>query len=136
MSTLKTVQRGSKGASFFKIRAKAWLKLDEYDLAVRSYYQAIKLDPECVDTHVDLAWLFATCPDDKIRDGQQAVKFAQYAYFLDDENPKVTETLAAAHAEAGNFEEAVRWRTESLKSDFPQPHSSLNPIILMDVKND
>ncbi|NIP84862.1 MAG: hypothetical protein GTO03_04620 [Planctomycetales bacterium] len=63
-----------------------------------------------------LAWLLATCPEDKIRDGKQAVHYAQLARQIitdaaDNDQvqrlqPEMLDALAAAYAEAGDFERA------------------------------
>src|SRR5262249_49421907 len=62
-----------------------------------------------------LAQLLATCPDDKVRDGKRAVQYATTACELTDwKVPSCLETLAAAYAEAGQFEEAIRYQTRAL----------------------
>ena len=62
-----------------------------------------------------LAWTYATDPDPKLRDGKKAVQLAtrcvgtthrRVASFLD--------TLAAAHAEAGDFKLAIETSREAL----------------------
>jgi tetratricopeptide (TPR) repeat protein len=55
-----------------------------------------------------LAWLLATSPDERVRDGRQAVAVAERAAHLSDyENPIALDTLAAAYAEAGRFDNAI-----------------------------
>lgn len=57
----------------------------------------------------NLAWLLATCPDPAVRDGQEAVRWARRAVELAGRpDPAVLDTLAAALAERGDFDEAVR----------------------------
>ncbi len=56
----------------------------------------------------NLAWLRATCPDPALRNGFEAVRLATEACALTNwENPGFVNTLAAAYAEAGRYEEAV-----------------------------
>ena len=56
----------------------------------------------------NLAWLLATCPDARIRDGVQAVKHAERACALTHYGvTPIVGTLAAAQAEAGRFDEAI-----------------------------
>ena len=62
-----------------------------------------------------LAWLLATCPAPEIRDGNKAVKLAKRA--CDDtawEIPAVIDTLAAAYAETGDFEQAEAMAVKAL----------------------
>jgi len=86
--------------------------------AIAAYAQAIQANPLNIDAYVALAWLLATHPDERLRDGKRAVVLAQKALALESgpTHPSLMETLAAAHAEAGYFEEAVYWRTESLSA--------------------
>jgi len=69
----------------------------------------------------ELAWLLATYPDSKSRDGAEAVRLAEHACALTDRRiPAFLDTLAAAYAEAGNFESAISAAEEALK----RAHSS------------
>ena len=69
------------------------------------------------------AWLLATCPDPAVRDGPRAVKMAQRAVGVE-ETAKTRDTLAAAYAEAGQFEDAVREETKAIalaEAKQPEP---------------
>jgi len=69
----------------------------------------------------ELAWLLATYPDSKSRDGAEAIRLAERACVLTDRRiPALLDTLAAAYAEAGNFESAISAAEEALK----RAHSS------------
>ncbi|MBX7074750.1 MAG: tetratricopeptide repeat protein [Pirellulales bacterium] len=54
-----------------------------------------------------LAWLLATSPDDKVRDGEEAVRLAEGICAKYPDRASYLDTLAAAYAAAGRFEEAV-----------------------------
>jgi tetratricopeptide (TPR) repeat protein len=60
------------------------------------------------------AWLLATCPDQAVRNGAKAVELAQQAVKRD-ANPRLRDTLAAAYAETGKFEDAVREETDAIE---------------------
>jgi protein O-mannosyl-transferase len=55
-----------------------------------------------------LAWVLATNPDAKVRNGTEAVSDALLAAQTDGSDPIVWDTLAAAYAEIGRFDEAVK----------------------------
>jgi Flp pilus assembly protein TadD len=78
-----------------------------HDAAVH-YETALRLDPANVAATNHLARLLATCPDDGVRNGARAVALAEPACRLTGgRNAGLLDTLAAAYAEAGQFDEAV-----------------------------
>ena len=64
----------------------------------------------------ELAWLLATHPDSKFRDGARAIALAERACALTEGRaPIMLDTLAAAYAEAGDFRRAITAGEEALK---------------------
>jgi len=63
----------------------------------------------------ELAWLFATYPDSKSRDGTEAVRLAERACDLTGRRiSALLDTLAAAYAETGDFPRAISVAEEAL----------------------
>ena len=63
----------------------------------------------------ELAWLLATYPDSKSRDGTEAVRLAERACNLTERRiPALLDTLAAAYAETGDFPRAISVAEEAL----------------------
>jgi tetratricopeptide (TPR) repeat protein len=107
-------------------RGHAWALKGNSSRAIRDFREAIRLDPEAFDSYNGLAWLEATCPQAEYRDGRLAVKHAQTACRLCNYGHwYCLGTLAAAYAEAGDFEQAVRWTRASLEFAPPQHHAEL-----------
>src|SRR5205823_6531256 len=67
----------------------------------------------------DLAIYHAASEFDDARDGKRAVKEAKQALELDPENFWYMDTMAAAYAEVGNFEDAVRWQRRAMENPDP-----------------
>ena len=71
--------------------------------------EAIRIKPDFSMALNTLAWVLATHPNPGIRDGTEAVRLATRAVELSNEkNAGYLDTLAAAHAEAKDFDAAVK----------------------------
>ncbi|MCB1056041.1 MAG: tetratricopeptide repeat protein [Acidobacteria bacterium] len=89
--------------------AKALAGSGRLDDALPHYEQAVALEPRSSTLAASLAWLYATNPDDTVRDAAKAVQLAETADKLSGGgDPVALDTLAAAYAEAGRFPDAVR----------------------------
>jgi len=76
--------------------------------AIEQWQEALAIQPENGNAASNLAWAFATCPEDSIRNGPQAVELAEKALRLSGEKiPIIFRILAAAYAESGRFPEAI-----------------------------
>lgn len=85
------------------------LKDDKIAEAIQHWREAARFDPEWAELLNNLAWILATHPDEKIRNGREAIDLARKAVKLvGDKFPRFMDTLAAAYAECGNFAEARR----------------------------
>jgi tetratricopeptide (TPR) repeat protein len=88
----------------------------EYEKAIQDYTAALRLNAKYSQAYFKLAWLYATCPKDKLRHAEKSLAYARKAReLLGREDPHILEALAAAHAENGQFEEAVRWQKKALE---------------------
>ena len=94
-------------------RGYSYARSDKRQQAIEDYDRAIGIDPDNATFYNSKAWLMATCPEESCRDGQQAVKMAEKAVKLRD-SASYRDTLAAAYAEAGRFEDAVREQNKAL----------------------
>ena len=76
----------------------------------------------------ELAWLLATYPDSKSRDGAEAVRLAERACDLTERRIlALLDTLAAAYAETGDFPRAISAAEEALnRADCWRKISSLS----------
>ena len=78
------------------------------DQAVIEYQTVLRLNSTNSGAMNDLAWIRATAPDARLRNGSEAVELAEKACNLTAFRfPQLIGTLAAAYAEAGRFEKAV-----------------------------
>lgn len=63
----------------------------------------------------ELAWFMATSPDQTMRDGTRAVKIMEAALSQMPRNDGWVDTLAAAYAEIGDFDQAIKYQEEAIQ---------------------
>jgi len=82
--------------------------LGRTDEAVTQLKAALRTCPDAPGAMNNLAWTLATSEEARLRDGVQAVKYAERACELTHYRETImVGTLAAAYAEAGRFDEAI-----------------------------
>ena len=91
-------------------------KVAEYDKAVKDFRAALQIDEVNSVALTNLAWILATCPDENLLNGSEAIEHATLAcertYW---NNGTYLTTLAAAHAEEGNFDEAIEQLNKAIE---------------------
>lgn len=96
--------------------ARALLEVANYGDASAEFTRVVQQNPRDARSLMVLAWLLATCPDDTVRNGQQALQITQGLHRQTDGNdPVVLDVLAAAHAETGDFELARQHAKRSIE---------------------
>jgi tetratricopeptide (TPR) repeat protein len=88
--------------------AVALLAKGEIAEGIRQFEKTLEITPRSVPALNNLAWIFATYSDPAFRNSAKALELAQEAdEFSGRNNPVILRTLAAAHANAGQFGRAV-----------------------------
>lgn len=116
----EAVKRNPESPRLFNRRAMLHYFKKEYSKALRDHTAALKCDPVSAPTFNYLAWVWSTAPDPMVRNGRRALECATRACELSEwQTPGFLDTLAAAHAEMGNFADAEKWadRAASLAED-------------------
>jgi membrane associated rhomboid family serine protease/tetratricopeptide (TPR) repeat protein len=89
-----------------------------YTDAIARFQEALRLKPDLAGAHNDLAWLYATSEDLRVRDPEKALEHARQAVLLDRwKQPAFIDTLAEALYANKEYGEAVRVQTKALALD-------------------
>ncbi|MBR9727706.1 sel1 repeat family protein [Shewanella intestini] len=64
----------------------------------------------------NVAWILATCPEAKFRDGDRAVDMSLKLLKSNQDDPTILDNLAAGYAEQGHFEQAVDTQKKAINA--------------------
>ena len=105
----KSAELNPKWLDIPLLLAQAFERVGETSKAIEQYRRALALDPDSTVALNNLAWILATDADPRVRNGAEAVRLARRLCELTHEQtPMYIGNLAAAYAENGQFDEAVR----------------------------
>lgn len=121
----QAIELAPHNAAALSQRGNVRAELGNFAEAIADFQKAQAADPNSSEPHRSLAWLLSTCPDERFRNPRQALAAAEAAAKLAAPgDPFVLDALAAAHANAGQFDRAVRIQQEAIVNvpeDFAGP---------------
>jgi tetratricopeptide (TPR) repeat protein len=121
------IQLDPKFAEAYGNRGNILRRQGKYEQALKDFDQAVKFAPNDGAGYNNRAWLLATCPDEKHCDGKAAVTAATKACELSKwKNPDWLDTLAAAYARAGDFDEAAKYESQAIEHAPEAQRSDMN----------
>jgi tetratricopeptide (TPR) repeat protein len=106
--------------SGYVARANVNAALGKYQLATADLDKAIYLAPRYESVLNAMAWFKAVCPETAYRDGKKAVELGKRACVITEwRRSTYLDTLAAAYAECGDFDQAIKYENQAISKKNP-----------------
>lgn len=116
-----------------RLRGDIQLALGSHAQAIEDYNAAIENISKDEDDYSgvlnNLSWVLSTSPDDSVRNGTRALELALKACELTKySEPHILSTLAAAYAEAQQFDKAKEWATKAVELGRQESHGQIEQL--------
>jgi tetratricopeptide (TPR) repeat protein len=117
----KALDLDSKDATGHQVSAFALRQLGQYKAAIERYDAALRINADDADSLLGKAWILSTSPESSSRNGKEALVLAKRAQKAGNApHSLVLPVLAAAYAECGEYQEAIRVASQCLRlPDIP-----------------
>jgi tetratricopeptide (TPR) repeat protein len=120
-------------ASYY--RSQVYLLMRNHNAALKDFNVLVQFGTKVQNPYElamvlnERAWLRATCHDASLRNGQLAVADAKRACSLSNwKRSKYIDTIAAAYAETGDFDSAIRYQQQAIDLNKSGKDETLNKI--------
>ena len=117
----RVIRIAPKDADDYAVRGDSYFSKGNYKEAASAFEKALHLFPNNDSVLGRFAWFRAACPDASMRNGKEAIRMSKRACELSRwKEPHYIEALAAAYAETGDFDRAVKYQTQAInmKSEY------------------
>lgn len=117
----KAIQIDSAYAGAYYNLGKIFTNQGKIEDAIFNYRKTLHFSPENTQALYNLSWILASHPDKEFRNGEEAVRLAQRLCKITQyQQPLALDSLAAAYAEVGSFDDAVSTAKKAFKLALEQ----------------
>jgi outer membrane protein assembly factor BamB len=110
-----------KDAALAASLADTYLQKEQFEKAIAEYKRAVEIDPQQAQSYNNIAWLYATCKDEKLRNPQEALRLALKAVELAPRAAPILDTLAEAYFVNKRYDDAIDAITQAISLDPNNP---------------
>ena len=103
---LREIEKSPDKSSLYGMLGDLLYSDGKFEETIEAYETGISLEPDNARILNNLAWLYATCEDERFRDPQKALILARRAAELE-AAPHILDTLAESYYVNGQFEKAI-----------------------------
>jgi len=110
----KELKKNIDNPVFFSSLGDYYLHKKKYDKTIGAYEKFLTLNSNAPKVLNNLAWIYATCAEKKLRNPLRAVQLAEKAMELKSDAPYIMDTMAESYYAIGKFEDAVLLEKKAL----------------------
>ncbi|ADB16881.1 TPR repeat-containing protein [Pirellula staleyi DSM 6068] len=111
------IENDAANSEALRVRGDALLSIGKHKEAIADYEKALSVEPDDTGVLNNLAWVMATSKDDSVRNSKRSIELGMKACELTKfEKAHILSTLAAGYAEAGDWENAIKWSTKAVEA--------------------
>ena len=113
----EAIPRDSQNPRLYSMRGEIERQLGQWRRAHADFEQTVGMEPNDSDVCNTAAWRLATSANEEVRDGEAALKLAIRLNELTRyKDARYLQTLAAAYAETGDFDQALKWQDQAISA--------------------
>jgi Zn-dependent protease with chaperone function len=110
---LKEIEKSPGNPNLYLLLGDLYYENKDYQGVREAYEKAIELNPESTHGLNNLAWLYATCEDEHIKNPVRALELAKRAAAMEP-SPHILDTLAESYFVNGRYEDAIETGKQAL----------------------
>ena len=103
--------------------------------AIGEWNRTLAIDPNNLEAECNLIWVLSTFPDSTVRSGSRAIELARRAIQISGgKNARIWRLAAAAYAEAGRFEDAIKAAENGIRAAEAEGKQGLVQTLEANIK--
>ena len=110
---IREIEKTPENSNLYLLLGDLYYKIENWGGSREAYEEAIALNPQSAYVLNNLAWLYATCEDERFRDPKRALELVNRAVAIET-SPHVLDTLAESYFVNGRYAEALEAEKRAL----------------------